>query len=101
MDEGLYENGKVPEVDRPHLTLSFGSQRPTFDVRFGGKGQKPSCSVPTVSVFEKPGVKDTVILKIPRSLLGSKPLHLQAHLSSHARAEEMSWADLIRFPNYR
>ena len=91
MDDSLYADGKFPEVDRPSLRLAIGD----FNVlvRYDGKDEKATCSVPDVTVSEKISLSSTIILKIPFRLLGGagKSVHLTGTLTSHGRGYEMGW----------
>lgn len=101
-DESLYEGGKLPEVDRPTLRLKVAGMKSPLIVRYGGKGQKPSVDVAGVEVSEVPGLKHTIVLRIPASLLDRKSLNagdkiaLDGRLSTHSRAELMTWRREIR-----
>jgi len=100
-DERLYEGGKMPEMDRPCLTLKVAGMKESITVRFGGDKRKASVNVPGVEVSLISELKSTVIVRIPARLL-SAPLQPQtrlkidARLATHSRAEEMGWRQEVQ-----
>ncbi|HEY3780340.1 MAG TPA: hypothetical protein VGL56_04595 [Fimbriimonadaceae bacterium] len=91
MDDSLYADGKFPEIDRPRLDMKIGDFN--VMVRYDGKNEKATCSVPDVTVSEKISLSSTVILKIPYRLLGGlgRAVHVTGTLSSHGRGYKMGW----------
>ena len=100
-DQSLYQGGVIPETERQHWRLKVGSN--VIGVRFGGdKGKgKPLPLTLTgsgVEAIEKPDLKHTVILKIPKgSLAGStERLSIESQLTSHSSGEVMRWKANVR-----
>ena len=95
IDESLYVGGKMPESERPCLTLHIGTWSAT--VQFNGKKANAACSDSRVQIVEKPGLKHTVVLRIPARILRSGGLQhgdrlsLVANLTSHGRGYRMFW----------
>jgi hypothetical protein len=100
-DVVIYEKRQMPESERCHWQLSLGTKK--VHVRFGG--QTPDGKTLPVKVqgtgvqaVEKPGLKHTVVLRIPKTMLGlnGMALRLSSTLSSHSRAETMGWSQTLR-----
>lgn len=100
-DVSIYEKRQMPESERCHWQLTLGTKK--VSVRFAG--QTPAGKTLPVKVHgngvaavEKPGLKHTVILRIPKNILGvnGKALKLSSTLSSHSRAETMGWRRTLR-----
>ncbi|MHB8635927.1 MAG: hypothetical protein ACYC96_05585 [Fimbriimonadaceae bacterium] len=95
IDESLYSSGKLPEQDRPTLTLRIGAWHAT--IRFNGKAEKAVCSDPNVEIAENPGLKHTLVLRIPsrvlgpRALLAGRRVPLKGALTSHGHGFRMTW----------
>jgi hypothetical protein len=100
-DVSLYENREMPESERSHWQVSLGTKK--VSVRFGGQtptGKNLPVKVQGLGVqaVEKPGLKHTIVLRIPKAVLGigRKQLKLTSTLSSHSRAESIGWAQALR-----
>lgn len=91
-DEALYPNAKVPERDRSRFAITINGR--THEVRFGGKDRKPTTTAQTV--YWRDGVRSELVLKIPRPQ-GDR-LDIQAELTTHGRADRMTWRDRRTLP---
>jgi hypothetical protein len=96
-DANLYESGKVPEIDRPLLTIKIRNW--TGTVRYGFAA-KASYSQGIAGCSERPGLKHILALKIPFSSFGKKlmrgsKLRIQSTLASHGRGYEMKWDETV------
>ena len=95
IDESLYTGGKMPEGERPCLTLHIGNWDAA--IRFNGSKAKAVCSDSRVQIMEKPGLKHTLVLRIPNSILSFSRLHqgdrlrLAGELASHGHGYRMVW----------
>ena len=95
-DQSLYQGGVIPESERQHWKLKVGPK--VIDVRFGGdKGKGKPLPLTLIGrgiqSVEKPDLKHTVILRVPKSVLRSNSglLAIESELSSHSAAEVMRW----------
>ena len=95
-DQSLYQGGVIPESERQHWNLKVGSK--VIDVRFGGdKGKGKPLPLTLIGSgiqsVEKPDLKHTIIIRVPKSVLRSKSdqLAVESKLSSHSAAEVMRW----------
>jgi hypothetical protein len=95
-DQSLYQGGGIPESERQHWTLKVGSK--VIDIRFGGdKGKGKPLPLKLIGSgiqsVEKPDLKHTIILRVPKSVLRSNSgqLAIESQLSSHSAAEVMRW----------
>lgn len=92
MDESLYEGGRISEVDRNRWQIRIDGLSRPIDIRYGGKGKKASINQGGIEVNEKPGLKYTVVVKIPKLLLNHrKALRLTAVAETHSRSSSMAW----------
>jgi hypothetical protein len=96
MDERLYAEGRVPEADRPMWTVRVGGASAPITVRYGGKDRPATVSDPAVTVTEVPGLKHTVILRLPRANAAGERVRLDSALRSHSGAETMAWRREVR-----
>lgn len=89
-DESMYESGKIPEIDRPHLKLSLNGK--TYNFRFGGNKQAAT-STPKVDMNEWYGLRPVIVAKIPlKSLnLKGKQIKIEGSLWTHGRGRKMTW----------
>ncbi len=92
MDESIYMGGRIAEVDRAHWRIRISGLPQPIDIRFGGKNHPLTVNNPAIEAKEVGGLKHTVMLKIPKSLL-SKPstFAVSSTLDSHGRGEHMVW----------
>jgi len=92
VDTKLYEGNIVPDEERARFTFKFANSR-TQIVTFGSK--KPAKATPNegVSVYEYPGIKHTLIIKLDLSEIPHKTdlVKFEASLSQHSRAATMRW----------
>ena len=101
IDQSLYEGEIIPEPERAHWKVRIGGK--DIDVRFGGstgKNKPIPCKVTGhgVTIIERPDLRHTVILRIPKtSLVKTSKLKIQSYLSSHSRSETMQWNRSINF----
>jgi len=100
MDENLYVGGHVPEIDRNRWQINLGGLPTAIDVHYGGKGKRPTINCAGIEIHEAPGLKYTVILKIPRDLLhGAHSVALSSTLDTHGRSSSMSWKAMLDMDN--
>ncbi|MDR3688176.1 MAG: hypothetical protein P4L46_02270 [Fimbriimonas sp.] len=92
MDEGVYADGHVPEVDRARWQIRLNGLSKPIDIRFGGKGRKASTSMPGIDIKESGGLKYTVMIRVPKAMIRkSGPVEFGSSLDSHGRGEHMEW----------
>ncbi len=93
-DESLYPDKKVPEADRSELAITVNGAK--YWVRFGGKDRP--CTTDPVSklAFSRDGVRNELAIRIPRPT--SSQLSIQATLTTHGRADRMTWSDSRTLP---
>jgi len=97
MDESLYEGGHIPEIDRDRWQIKLQGLSIPLDVRYGGKGKKASINLSGIEVKEIGGLKYTVMLKIPKTMLKkTESLQVSSSLDSHGRGEHMEWKASLR-----
>jgi len=102
MDASLYPGGKIPEAELPLLEVKIGGMSRWLRVRYGGAKKEPQGNIPGVEFGQVPGLKYTVVARIPANLLGRKTLAegttlaIDARLASHSRAERMAWKREVR-----
>jgi hypothetical protein len=98
MDERIYVGGRIPEEDRPHLSLALNGLSRPLEIRFAGKDRKAVSSLEGVEIREWPGLKHQLAIRIPWTLLGGRPakLSLQGRMDQHSRAASMSWKTEVR-----
>ncbi len=99
IDEDFYRDGKVPEADRPLLTIE-SKGRAAIHARIGA-GQKPTISGPNVRIENLSGVKLNVrniaIVELPAAQFGKENLaagdavEFTVTLDTHARAYQVRW----------
>ena len=93
-DPSLYENGKMPEQDRPLLELKIGAW--SGSVRYGFSS-RAKATTGIAEVDERPGLKHMLTIRIPAAVIGDpnfksgQRIHLRAVLTSHGRGYTMSW----------
>ena len=95
-DASLYENYKMPEIDRPRLQISIGKFM--GELRYGFS--KPIVKSAGIgAVAERSGLKEMLTICIPASSLGKhsilkgEKIQVKAILTSHGRGYQMSWED--------
>ncbi|HVT12112.1 MAG TPA: hypothetical protein VHE55_07580 [Fimbriimonadaceae bacterium] len=88
MDESLYAGGKVPESERSRWVIQLGDAAP-IEIRFGGKDRPPIPSNASVGLHEIPGLRNTLIARIPRPAGTEVVLH--SRFETHSRGEFVSW----------
>lgn len=96
IEERLYPQGRLPESERPTWTVWTPGMDRRVTVRYGGAKRKVAVDVPGIEATELPGLKHTVILRIPKRLIQGRRLRIEARLESHGRAERMSWSREVR-----
>ncbi len=88
-DESLYPGKRITEADRAELRLRIGSQ--DLVIRFGGKGQSTTIVGNGKVEFFRDGVRSELIVSIPLS--GGDKIQVAGQLTSHGRADRMTWKD--------
>jgi len=96
IEERLYEGDRLPESERSRWTVQIQGMPAPILVRFGGNKQPARASSADVEVTELPGLKHSVMLRIPRRLLSSrwgkgKTIDLTAELISHSDSAQTLW----------
>ncbi len=101
IDERLYQGDRIPEEERPSLTLSLTGIASPIVVRFSGKDRKAVVSQKDVTVTEWPGLKHQLVVRVPWHLLGGRPssISLKADMAQHSRAAAMSWRAELKVPS--
>jgi len=101
----LYSRGRIPESERMTLTIAFEDSSSSLLVHFGAKAGA-TIEGPSVWLHEwNDPTRQTVLLKLPAAMFGKKALRagdslsLNATLSSHSRAERMSWQKVLQLTN--
>jgi hypothetical protein len=89
VDESLYADGKIPEVDRPHLQLKLNGK--SISVRFGGKN-RPATVTGKAEVKAIDGIRHSVMLKISAP---TGKVTISGTLSSHGGAYRMRWPNQV------
>jgi hypothetical protein len=95
LDESIYEGDRIPESERSSCAVTVAGK--SFIVRFAGKDRKPTCDGPGVEVFETPGLKDTLIVRVPRAGLPADT-QLVMTLTSHGRVYSANWKTELALP---
>lgn len=88
-DESLYQNKKVPEGDRSEFLLTINGNK--HWVKFGGKDRPCSTDKNSRVAYWRDGVRSELAIQIPRPTSGK--LTIQASLTTHGRADRMTWSD--------
>ncbi|MBC8065791.1 MAG: hypothetical protein H7Y17_13245 [Chlorobia bacterium] len=88
-DESLYPNKKIPEADRSRFEVKVNGK--SYWVRFSGNKRTCTLSPGLKLGYWRDGVRSELILKIPRP--ASRRISIQASLSTHGRADRMTWSD--------
>lgn len=97
MDEEIYAGGSVPESERSLWKVKIGRTGKTIEVRFGGKGRAVQSNITEVEARELPGLKHSVMIRVPRRLFSATPLtaktvlELTASLVLHSGSAKMTW----------
>lgn len=100
MDEKLYAGGAIPESERPQFTLGIAGLAQPISIRFMGKNRKPTVNTPAITVTEVPGMRHSLMIRIPAFMLGMRALEpntriqLAAMLTSHSRGYRTHWRTL-------
>ena len=101
LDLGLYENNSLPESERSRFDVVINGES-VCGIRFGGDKKKgapmmASCDNAKISVKEIPGLKHTLFIRIPWTMIKNptEKLALTANLASHSRAETMRWSSTL------
>lgn len=96
IDAKLYSGGKVPESDRPLISLKFANGF-TVSVRFGA-GRKAAPNRSDIGIGEKDGLRPTLVLRIGRDRLPQDAvLRFDATVTTHSAAETMTWKAAVRW----
>lgn len=93
-DEAFYPNKRIPEADRSRFVLTVNGH--THTVRFGGKNRPPAPDANSRLLSSRDGVRSELVLKIPRPQ--GVWLEIQAALTTHGRADRMTWRDRRALP---
>ncbi|HWA84257.1 MAG TPA: hypothetical protein VG820_12510 [Fimbriimonadaceae bacterium] len=88
MDESLYAGGRVPESERSRWSIQLGDAA-TVEIRFGGKDRPPICADAAVELHEIPGLRNTLIARIPRPT--GADIVLRSRFDTHSRGEFVTW----------
>jgi hypothetical protein len=91
LDDRLYIGEKIPEVDRPTWKIRLPGISQPVVVRYGGKKRKTIVSAPWISLAEKPNLKYSLILTVPKSRLRAGVWRLSSSLAAHSGSQKMSW----------
>lgn len=99
-EERLYEGGHIPDSERARWTIQIAGMQKPITVRFGGEGQTVQADSTEVSVAELPGLKHSVMLGIPRHLIGrsltpGSSVNLTASQISPGRARQTTWSQKL------
>jgi len=96
MDESLYPGASITDADRNRWQITLTGLPKPIEVHYGGKGQHASVNVPGIEVHEAGGLKYTVILTVPRSMLkGNANPAITSTLATHGRSSTMSWKAIL------
>lgn len=96
IDAKLYAGGKVPESDRPLLSLKFANGY-ALSIRFGA-GRPAASDRTEVEVEQKDGLRPTLVLRIKRGFLPEDDvLRFDARATTHSAGETMTWAAAVRW----
>lgn len=99
VDEHLYPGDRLPESERAAWRLSLGGMAKPLTVRFMGDRQPARVDDSRVECRQVPGLKFTVMLRIPLSLLGGQSrVALTSHWDSHSRGQAADWQSILVIP---
>lgn len=93
--KALYDESRLPEEDRPNLSLKIGKW--SGYVRYNGEKQKATFSTGIAEVVERPGLKHLLAIRLPARSLGlallkrGTKLRISGSLTTHGRGFKMDW----------
>jgi len=98
MDESLWPGRRIPESERSTWRIEIGGLAKPIVVRFCGDKRKAVCDAPKVEIFENPGLKHALVVRIPMSvgLHTGQTIELKSQLTTHGRKEQMVWRKSLR-----
>lgn len=88
-DEAFYPGKRVPEEDRTQLALTINGVK--HWVRLGGNKRGCTTDAKSKVAYWRDGVRCELILKIPKPK--GNLLTVKASLTTHGRADKMTWTD--------
>jgi hypothetical protein len=97
-DKSLYQDEKIPEVDRDHFTITLPNQA-NIDVRFGADTPPILTGPENIKVVSSGGLKLTTIVFIPNALLPDRTTFpIKAEYQSHGRRDTTDWNTALQLP---